>query len=164
VRNPADGDTYAWDFGDGGLSAEKEPQHLYSTPGNYKVSVLVTSKFGCKATDTLDSPIEVSNGVVFKVPNAFSPNLSASNGGVVDENADGLNDVFYPVTEGMTKIKLRIYNRWGEMLFESNSLNIGWDGYVKGKLSPPDTYVFTLEAKFINGEIKKKTGDVTLIR
>jgi gliding motility-associated-like protein len=57
-----------------------------------------------------------------------------------------------------------VYNRWGQLVFESNQLNFGWDGYNGGKLCKADAYVYRIEATFSNGETKILIGDVTLLR
>ena len=57
-----------------------------------------------------------------------------------------------------------IFNRWGELIFESKDIKIGWDGYYRGKLCQQDVYVWKLFAKFEDGTIVEKAGDVTLLR
>ncbi len=59
---------------------------------------------------------------------------------------------------------MKIYNRWGELLFESSDKTVGWDGYYKGQLMPQGVYVFRLELTFENGRREAKVGDITLIR
>ena len=166
LRDPQQGNTYFWNFGDGLTSTEQEPHHPYQTPGSYIISVTVTTPEGCSAIDTLNTPVEVEQGGYWLVPNAFSPNPNGSNGGAVDKNgiSDGYNDVFYPFTEGVTEIEIQIYNRWGEAIFRSTQIGIGWDGYYHGKMCQADTYVYKIKAKFLSGDIKTKMGDVTLIR
>ena len=97
------------------------------------------------------------------VPNAFSPSLSGPNGGYRQSNT-GVNDVFLPVSEGVVGFNMLIYNRWGELLYESNNRDIGWDGYFNGKLAVPGVYVYRLILTFANGEVTTRVGDVTLIR
>jgi len=91
------------------------------------------------------------------IPNAFTP------------NQDGRNDVFYVYGHGFTDFNLKIFNRWGELLFESFNQNDGWDGTYRGKLMNPGVYVYYVDVKFITGiappgYIKYKKGSVTLIR
>lgn len=59
---------------------------------------------------------------------------------------------------------MQIYNRWGQLIFMSNKLNYGWDGYYRGKLMPSDSYVYRIIAEFTNGESQTFLGDVTLLR
>ena len=58
----------------------------------------------------------------------------------------------------------KIFNRWGNLVFETNQLNDGWDGYYKGELQNTGIYVYTLDATFSNGKNIKESGDITLIR
>jgi len=59
---------------------------------------------------------------------------------------------------------MKIYNRWGELLFESKDRTVGWDGYYNGVLMPQGVYVYRLELVFENGRRETKVGDITLIR
>ena len=59
---------------------------------------------------------------------------------------------------------MQIFNRWGELIFVSNDVNRGWDGYYLGKLSPQDVYVYKVEVEYLNGKKETKTGNFTLFR
>jgi gliding motility-associated-like protein len=65
---------------------------------------------------------------------------------------------------GISKLTFRIYNRWGQKVFESNDVNIGWDGTYKGNPQPMDVYAYTVEAEYFDGTKVAKKGDITLIR
>ena len=67
----------------------------------------------------------------------------------------------YPCIEDL---EFSIYNRWGEMVFESNTRKLGWNGIYKGKLQPMDVYTYTLDVVFTDGKKARKTGDITLLR
>ncbi|PLW93853.1 MAG: hypothetical protein C0592_04810 [Marinilabiliales bacterium] len=86
------------------------------------------------------------------VPNAFSP------------NGDGENDVLYVRGEGVEQLNFIIYDRWGEKVFETQSLDMGWDGTFRGKEVDPGVFVYYLNAIFIDGTSKTEKGDITLIR
>ena len=58
---------------------------------------------------------------------------------------------------------LQIFNRWGELIYESHDINIGWDGYYKGSLCKQDVYVWRVEGKYSNGRRFRKAGDITLL-
>ena len=58
----------------------------------------------------------------------------------------------------------KIYNRWGELVFKSNNKMVGWDGFYKGKLQAMDVYTYTLDAEFVDGQKKRQTGDISLLR
>ncbi len=72
--------------------------------------------------------------------------------------------MFFPYTLGVIDYKLEIFNRWGEQIFESLDVNIGWDGYYRGKLCQQDVYVWKAYLKLNNGMEYTKAGDVTLLR
>lgn len=158
--------SYFWDFGDGSTSIETEPRHAYIDEGEYDITLIATNAFGC--VDTLFRAAEITAiaGGQVSSPNAFTPNLSGPTGGNVSggSNPDRINDVFIPSVEGITKFRMLIYNKWGELLFESNSQNVGWDGYYKGRLAPSGVYVYKLELRYSDGQDVVKVGDVTLIK
>lgn len=117
-------------------------------------SVVLNSKDGCIVYDTILidlAELQCEFPFVF-VPNAFSP------------NNDNENDVLY-VRGGIVKeILFRIYNRWGEKVFESTSLDHGWDGTFKGELLAPDVYDYYLLVECVGGLKNQLQGNVTLIR
>jgi len=86
------------------------------------------------------------------IPNAFTP------------NRDGNNDLFKVRTINLTEITLRVYDRWGEKVFETNNINAGWDGTYKGKDLDPDVYVYYLTALCLDDQAFFQKGNVTLIR
>ncbi|RLD27557.1 MAG: hypothetical protein DRI54_00885 [Bacteroidetes bacterium] len=155
-----------WDFGDGFTSTEENPIHFYIDEGLYTVSLTANNEFNCPDTYTVENIVEAvaSGEVIF--PNAFTPNPNGSNGGVYDPNdpSQNLNDVFHPLFSGVEEYQMWIYNRWGELLFESNDILIGWDGYYKGELSQQDVYVWKVKATTSQGTVINDAGDVTLIR
>jgi gliding motility-associated-like protein len=59
---------------------------------------------------------------------------------------------------------MRIYNRWGELVFESNDVRIGWDGYYRGRLSQQDVYVYHMNIRFVDDKVVERRGDITLFR
>lgn len=155
-----------WDFGDGFTSTDENPIHYYIEEGLYTVSLSANNEFNCPDTYTVENIVEAvaSGEIVF--PNAFTPNPNGSNGGVYDPNdpSQNLNDVFHPLFSGVEEYQMWIYNRWGELLFESNDILIGWDGYYKGRLSQQDVYVWKVKATTAQGTVINDAGDVTLIR
>jgi len=72
--------------------------------------------------------------------------------------------VFLPLTRGVTQFEMIIFNRWGQLLFETHDATIGWDGYYQGKLCEQDVYMYKLTAVLENGEKLIRVGDVNLIR
>ena len=154
---------YLWDFGDGSTSTDKNPAHYYSAEGQYTVSLTATSAFGCQASATRENYIEVIGKGQVVFPNAFTPSLAGPSDGAYSDS-DVSNNIFHPMAEGVVEYNLYIYNRWGELMFESKDVDVGWDGYYNGKLCPQDVYIWKVEGKFINGKTFEKTGDVTLLR
>jgi gliding motility-associated-like protein len=120
-------------------------------------TVEVTSPFGCKATDDVKIYLFCNSKQVF-VPTVFTP------------NGDGENDVFYPRGTGITVIKsFRIYNRWGELLFERANINVNdasnaWDGSYQGGPPKADVFVYVIDAVCSTGQPVMIKGDVTIIR
>lgn len=118
-------------------------------PGKYAVTVDLD---GCVTTDT----IEVKKNCYIDIPNVFTP------------NGDGYNDYFLPrqlLSRSVTKFSMTIFNRWGEVIFESNSINgRGWDGKVNDKEQPTGVYVYMIKATFANGYSENYQGNVTLLR
>lgn len=154
-----------WRFGDGNTSIENEPSHSYQQLGSFQPTLIVTSNKGCKDTFALAGYIEVIEEETFKMPNAFTPNISASNGGKY--NASDLdNNVFHPtITGDVENYQLSVYSRWGELLFDSKDVNTGWDGYYKDKLCDQDVYVWQLKFTMkVSGTSYNKTGDVLLLK
>ncbi|MBC7552854.1 MAG: PKD domain-containing protein [Taibaiella sp.] len=125
------------------------------TTTTYRATVL--SRFGCKASDDVTVNVYCNTEQIF-IPNTFTP------------NGDGQNDVFYPRGAGVSKVlTFRIYNRWGELLFEQlnfdlNDVSKAWDGSFNGASARPDVYVYLLEATCATGEPLFLKGDVTIIR
>jgi gliding motility-associated-like protein len=139
------------------LSCIDCPAPIATPKATTKYAVQVEDRYGCKNTGYITVKVACTNQNVF-IPNTFSP------------NGDGNNDVFYPRGTGLFRIKaLRIFNRWGELVFErrefpANSVAQGWDGNYKGKKAPADVYIYQAEIYCDNGELVKYTGDIALLR
>ena len=142
--------SYLWEFGDGEVSTQTNPVHQYNKTGTYEVCMTATNQAGC--TDTACQQVSAIIIPLFDVPNAFSP------------NGDGMNDVLLVRGFGISKFSFKIFNRWGQLVFESNDPSIGWDGRFKGALQPMDAYAFTVYLEFSDGSKANKQGSVTLLR
>ncbi|WP_277482276.1 PKD-like domain-containing protein [Catalinimonas alkaloidigena] len=156
---------YEWHFGDGTVSNEFEPTHIYTEEGLYDVMLIAFNDSGCSDTLLIERLINVKKPEAGKtrIPNSFTPNPDGSNGGNY-QYGDVSNDIFIPIIDGVSDMSMTIYNRWGKVMFTSKSKNIGWDGYYEGQLCPADVYYYKIELNFSNGERKTEYGDVTLIR
>jgi len=152
-------DTYKWNFGDGGTSTETDPKYMYKTVGNFNIRLIATSLFGC--SDTAYREVTTKADIIF--PNVFTPNTSGPTGGFYNIE-DLTNDIFFPYTSGIVDFKFEIFNRWGELIFETFDIKQGWVGNYRWFLSKKDVYVWKAYAKFNNGETFNQQGDVTLLR
>ncbi len=164
-NNSFDAGSYLWDFGDGGTSDLPEPQHSYQAEGAYTITMIAISPNNCSDTARVKNAVLVQKGGQVLVPNAFSPNLNGQGtSGPGGGFSDGKNDVFLPLMRGVVQFEMLVFNRWGELLFQTQDQQQGWDGYYQGKLCPQDVYVYKITAMYDNGERVVRTGDINLIR
>jgi len=154
---------FRWDFGDGNSSGLFEPVHIYSQSGNYNITLIVTSEDGCTDTLTVSNAF-TGKGNFIDFPNAFLPNLNGPLGGHYSSSADDAASIFHPVSSGVSEYQLRIFSKSGMLIFESNDINIGWDGYYKGSLCQSGVYIWKVRGNYINGESFTKMGDLTLLK
>lgn len=162
VNTSIGADAFIWRFGDGNTSNDRDPIHAYADSGVYDVTIIaINTTTGCQDSFALDAQVQVILGGESKVANAFTPNRSGP--GSASPNPQD-NDIFLPQVEGVNDFNMKVYNRWGELLFESSDQDQGWDGYYKGQLMPQGVYVYRLELTFENGRREAKVGDITLIR
>lgn len=149
--------SYVWNFGDGGSSNEEAPTHLFEVENEGSTVVLYAySNLGC--ADTTAFFIGFDPGLVYYIPNSFTP------------DGDQFNQTFLPIfTSGIDpyNYQLLIYNRWGEIIFESLNPEIGWDGTYGSEGNPAQngTYTFLITIKIPSVDERKTiTGHVNLIR
>lgn len=153
---------WQWDFGDEGSSMEYEPVHYYEKAGNYQVKLKVWSEGGCIDSLVRRNIFEVKEPVMI-FPTAFSPNTNGPGGGYY-HNRESNNQVFHPfVEEQPVDYQLRVFNRQGVLVFESNDIQVGWDGYYRQTLQPAGVYVWKVRARFQDGQTLVKMGDVTML-
>ncbi|MBK7709583.1 MAG: PKD domain-containing protein [Bacteroidales bacterium] len=154
---------YLWSFGDGSTSDQFEPVHRYEKYGNYNVALKVYSDKGC--TDSLVVSNAFSGSAYYiEFPNAFIPNTGGPSGGVYSSTSDETAWVFHPSYSGVSAYHLKIFSKLGVLIFETNDINVGWDGYFKGQLSNPGVYIWKVRGNFSNGEPFTKMGDLTLLK
>lgn len=154
---------YFWEFGDGQTSEVFEPYHKYARPGNYNIKLTVYSESGCQDSQTVINAFSGS-GSFIEFPNAFIPNPGGPTGGHYSYTSDLTASVFHPVFSEVTEYQLRIFSKRGILIFESNDINIGWDGYLNGQLCEPGVYIWKVRGRFRNGESFTRLGDLTLLR
>jgi gliding motility-associated-like protein len=169
--NFSDGATeYEWDFGDGTIELTKEPTHNYRVEGVYDIMLIAKNNHGPDANgddvvcvDTLVRKLTAKQGGVTRVPNAFTPNPNGPGDGIPGDNT--FNDVFLPQVRGAEEFNMQVFDRWGNLIFESNSAKVGWNGYDKnGRILPAGVYVFKLTLRLSDGQRTTQIGDITMIR
>ncbi|MBK9481201.1 MAG: PKD domain-containing protein [Bacteroidetes bacterium] len=141
---------YLWDFGDGTTSTNKDDVHVYDKDGTYTVCLTATNEYGCR--DTVCKSVRGIVVPLVDVPSGFSP------------NGDGINDMVYVKGYGIEKMTFRIFNRWGEKVFESTEKTKGWDGRYKNVMQEMEVYAYTLSVEFFDGTKTSKNGNITLLK
>ena len=147
--------SYLWDFKNGKNSTKKnETVNFGEKSGYYSTTLYVKNDVGC--IDSITKTIHVRDELIYYVPNTFTP------------NTDNINNVFKPVfSSGVSpsNYTFLIYNRWGEIIYESHSIDDGWDGMFDSKNSPDGTYVWSLIFQdSIQNRIHNIKGHVNLLR
>jgi gliding motility-associated-like protein len=149
---------YVWNFGDGNLSNEEFPQHMFQgTNDGYTITLIASTSMGCM--DSTSVTIGANLGATYYVPNTFTP------------DGDKFNQVFLPTfSTGVSSegYEMVIYNRWGEVMFETHNMQVGWDGSygLEGLDCPTGTYTYKIAFISIGSTFEKKvlTGHVNLLR
>lgn len=171
---------YKWYFGDGTDTlvsfvdpnpldelSNFAPKHQYLNEGNYDVALLAINDHGngVVCIDTTVQRVTAKAQGFTRIPNAFTPNTSGPNGGFDNGTSASRNDVFLPIMKGIKEFKMQIFDRWGNLVFQSTRTDQGWDGYDKnGILMPAGVYVYKLELLLANDTRTTQVGDVTMIR
>lgn len=163
-NNSFNASTYLWDFGDGTTSAEAEPTHIYQDSGTYTVTLYAWSPQECPDTLVKKGLIRVKAGEgSVEFPTAFVWNGNGPSGGHWQEGIID-NTVFHPAVVNASELKLEIYNRWGERLFTSNEVYVGWDGYLdSGELAKEGVYFWKAWVKYVDGMEEILVGDITFL-
>jgi gliding motility-associated-like protein len=147
--------SWSWDFGDGTGSSDQTPApHLFPNTAvgkTYTVSLIVKDNLGC--LDTVSAPITKLQSCYITVPNAFTP------------NGDGRNDYLYPLNAYFaTDLEFLVYNRYGQLVFETRDWTRKWDGSIGGKPQPTGTFLWTLRFTDPSGKKVFLKGTSVLIR
>ena len=145
--NASGNGSFFWS-GDSTLSCTNCIDPLVSPSTTTTYTVTITDVNGCTAKDVVTVFIE---GSLF-VPNTFTP------------DGDGINDMFFAIATEVSEFELLIFNRWGELIWESSDHRIGWDGRYKGTLSQIGTYVWKVRMREFNGTLHDEIGHVNLVR
>ncbi len=156
---------WEWNFGDpnaanGGTATTKDASHLYTDTGKYTVSLRATNPLtGCDSIITKTEYIDIRPEIIVFIPNAFTP-------GGIGRTAMGPaeNNQFKAVTSSISSYDMKVYNRWGQLMFHTIDPNKGWDGKFNSDDAQMDVYIYVLKVQSLSGKDYKYTGSVTLIR
>lgn len=144
---------FFWDFGDSTYSTENNPTHIYDRPGEYLVTFEVNNEYECLEDTSI--LITIHPELNPYIPNAFTP------------NGDGINDLFYPNCSGCENMSFEIYDRWGILVFKSNSDQKTWAGQGPGNSSTfaiDGIYICKFQGTSFCGDDKEIRTYVTLFR
>lgn len=148
--------SWYWYFGDGDSlnPSTASPSHQFVTEDSkkYTTQLIVTNQFGCK--DTVSHDIVIGADWAFYIPNAFSP------------NADGVNDDFNGKGVNIKKYEMIIFDRWGNLIYKTTSLNTAWDGRANGGelTTQQDVFVWKVVLTDVFDVKHQYTGHVTMVR
>jgi gliding motility-associated-like protein len=150
--------SWFWNFGDvndpaNNTSNLENPSHIYSQPGTYCATLTVQNGAGC--TDVIQYCVVVEPEFTFYIPSAFTP------------NGDGLNDEFYGKGENISEYEMSIYDRWGNLVFFTDTADKHWDGKVENSDEGilMDVFVYKINVKEgDNKQFHNFTGTVTIVK
>jgi gliding motility-associated-like protein len=153
----ADVRSWIWNFGDGKISSSQTKNTMHQYPvgisGTYLVKLFVINANGC--VDSVEHPVKVEPEFTFFIPNAFTPG-----------EKDGDNDTFFGKGTGIVQYHLRIFDRWGSMIFDTTDINAGWDGraHYWDDVTIGDVYVWKVELTDVFGKKHAYIGSVVLTK
>jgi len=144
--------SWEWDFGDGSLSTNQNPNHIYINEGQYITCLKITDENNC-VSETCSS-LNIYNNYYSYIPNIFTI------------NNDNINEYFLPIIKGIDEnsYSLSIYDRWGKLIFQTNNYKQPWDGTYKGYEASQDVYTYKITYKTLSNKSKVEIGKVTLVR
>ncbi len=146
--NASGADTYLWS-----PSADLSCANCSSPDANPSVTtsyVVTGQSMGCSAMGTVTVTVEFNDEIF--IPTAFSP------------NGDGLNESYGVITSAFKNVEFKVFDRWGAMVFETDDLTIKWDGNINGEPAQMGTYHYVLVGVLHNNEVRKMSGNTSLIR
>ncbi len=144
---------YSWSFGDGNSGTGNPTTNTYLNPGSYQTTLVVNSGSPDFCVDSATRTIVVKEPSKVTIPNIFTP------------NSDGENDFFFALSEGLDEEAMKIYNRWGRLVFEWNVVNGKWDGKnTNGTESAEGVYFFIFKGTGFDKILYEEHGSVTLMR
>jgi gliding motility-associated-like protein len=141
-----------WDLGDKTISIDQDVTHTYADTGTFVITQIAMNQFGCK--DTAIHDVRINGEPTMFIPNAFTP------------DGNGINDIFIPKMFGVREFNMTIYNRWGDLIFISNDVEMGWNGKVNGigETVKDDTYIYKIYIRDLKGNPRIYKGKITVIK
>lgn len=151
--------SYRWDFGDTQQSSETHPRHMYAKNGTYQISLMAIGTGQCSDTMVLATKyLELECGLLF--PNVFYPSTE----GPASAGSNRMQkSIFLPEYQGVTDYKLVIFDSHGRLVFETNRLDAGWNGYVERRLVPAGSYKWEAKGRYANDEPFSIRGEVKVV-
>jgi large repetitive protein len=156
--------SYFWTFGDSGKDHPtiRAPKHSYRDTGIFMVHLYVSSK-SCQGQDSL--PVVIKPELIIFIPNVFKPNGKHGRGHPGDNYFSTLeNETFQPVIGHFSTFEMNVYNRWGELMYNTKDPLKGWNGVFQGEPALEGVYVYVVKATGYSGKPYTFTGTVTLLR
>jgi gliding motility-associated-like protein len=150
--------SYRWDFDDpvtdpNDTSTLQNPRFSYGKDTNtYNITLIVVSDHGC--SDTFTQRVVIGPDIIVFIPDVFTPDGAGPN----------RNNTFMISALNFKSMKMMVFNRWGELLYETTEPTKGWDGYANGVLCHDGVYVYKVEVTSMDGKVFKYDGTVTLLR
>ncbi|MFL5748826.1 MAG: hypothetical protein ACJ751_29405, partial [Niastella sp.] len=148
---------YKWSPGTG-LSGTEIFDPVFNYTQRMDYLIYITSQSGCAVVDTQSVKL-IARGQVTGLPDLWVPTAWSPH------KKDGHNDYLFPFTRNIVELRyFRVFDRWGQLMFETNQLGVGWDGVYKGVPQVMDTYTWTVEAVGNDGTVFKRAGNAMLLR
>ncbi|PKR80044.1 hypothetical protein CW751_11795 [Brumimicrobium salinarum] len=142
---------WEYDLGDGNYNNSPTFSHTFNNAQPYYITQYVQNEFGC--SDSTIRAIEIKDDFLLFVPNAFTP-----------DDGNNRNDYFTWEIMGNETFEMRVFNRWGELIFVSNDPNGNWDGSYNNKRVRDGVYVWQVKAMDVNGDERVITGHVSVLK
>ncbi|MGQ0828904.1 MAG: PKD domain-containing protein [Bacteroidota bacterium] len=152
INSSVNASSQLWYFGDGSSSTQKNPPlHTYPGKGEYLVKLVTITQNGCR--DSISIPVEIKPEFTLYIPNAFTP------------DGNGTNDNFTAKGQEIIEFHMMIFNRWGELIYQTGDMSKGWDGTIKdgNELVQTGVYVYKIEVRDFTQKYHSYTGHVSLL-
>ena len=150
-QNTSDGSVnWEWNFGNHDFSTMHSPNTIYSDWGWYDVELIAINEIGC--TDTLNRTIYIKPEFYFYAPNAFTP------------DGDLFNNVYSISAIGVKEFDFMIFNRWGELIYQTSDIYFEWGGSYKGKMVPDEALVYRTKVTDLEGFVHEYFGTITILK